>query len=113
VTEALQRFTVLGKCRFGFIAQAHQGFFAALFLSTDEDIVDFCRRHRPGVGIVGILPESAIAASVPAEIRYRKEDLSRVSDCFSFSFIAQSSGLLNKRFESRASGVNQLISFPD
>src|SRR5204862_2940581 len=79
--------------------------------STDEDIVDFCRRHRPGVGIVGILPESAVAASVPAEIRYRKEDLSGVSDCFSFGFVTQSSRFLKKGFKLRTGGMNQPISF--
>ena len=41
---------------------------------------DLLGRHRPGVGVVGILAERAVGAAVATEVGDGKEDLRRVGD---------------------------------
>src|SRR5262245_8214372 len=70
-------------------AETHQCFLATLNASADQHVIDFRRRHRPCVGVVRVLSESAITAPVAAEIRYREKNLAGVGDHRSFAFVAQ------------------------
>jgi hypothetical protein len=91
MAETGQCFPILRKCGFGSITQTHQRLFASLLMSTVEDIFDFCGGHGPGIGIPRIFSECAIAATIAAEIRYRKKNLSRIRDGAAFEPIAKRS----------------------
>src|SRR5258706_6977392 len=92
VAKLRKRLAILGESRLGFVTQAHQCFLAAAGASAPEYVVDLRGRHRPGVGIRGILSKSAIATPVAAQIGDRKKYFSGIRNRPAFAAIAQRSG---------------------
>ena len=66
---------VAGERHFRFVAETHERLRAAERTPTARPGRDLVELHGPSVGIVGILPERAVRAAVPAEVRDREEHL--------------------------------------
>ena len=78
--ELGERRAIAPEGQLGLVAEAHERFDAALGARRAAPRLDVGRRHRPRVGIVGILAERAVRAAVATEVGDREEDLRRVGD---------------------------------
>jgi len=87
---------IVGECRFWFVSQAHQRFFAAAFTTSSENVLDLSGRHSPGARVARILSKRAITATVPAKVRYGEKNFSGVSNGAALELIPQSCGIIQK-----------------
>ncbi len=80
MAELGEEFPVAGEGELRLIAETHECLLAAERARATRPRLDLVGGHRPGVGVVRILPERAVSAAVAAEVRDRQEGFPRVSD---------------------------------
>ncbi len=78
ISQMAQSLAHLGKCEFGFVAQAEQSFGASHFFARASYLKNLVRSHGVRSRLAGIAAEGAIAAVVATQVGERNKNFARV-----------------------------------